>query len=136
MEYRVIRSNDELYHYGVKGMKWGVKRAKEIVVGKYNRTRQDFNDSRTSTQAAKTNAKKHLKRAAIAYGTMQATYAAAGIAARQATKRGNTAAAMGIVQIGKVTMKSAQTLALAEVGMASAHAALGLRAPKDKERRA
>ena len=26
MEYRVVRHNDELCHYGVKGMKWGVHR--------------------------------------------------------------------------------------------------------------
>ena len=33
MEVKVVRNNDELMHYGVKGMKWGVRRNRLISAG-------------------------------------------------------------------------------------------------------
>ena len=38
MEYVVVRTNDELYHYGVLGMKSGVKRDRSGTINKaYNK---------------------------------------------------------------------------------------------------
>ena len=34
MDYIVIRKDDELMHYGVKGMKWGVRNRREMTVAK------------------------------------------------------------------------------------------------------
>ncbi len=35
MEYEIYNSNDELYHYGVKGMKWGVRKSTSSVNKSY-----------------------------------------------------------------------------------------------------
>lgn len=32
MEYRVVNYNDELYHHGVKGMKWGCEKKSRTIV--------------------------------------------------------------------------------------------------------
>ena len=73
--YAVVRSTDHLAHYGIKGMKWGVRRARERGSGRAL-TRQylkavkklDKLNKKADVQEQKNAARKHNRRAAAALG--------------------------------------------------------------------
>lgn len=54
MEYIATRQDNELYHYGVKGMKWGVRRAR-------NDQHDEMRESKKAHDSLKKEYKKHKK---------------------------------------------------------------------------
>ena len=70
-EYNYTSSPDELYHHGVKGMKWGVRRAQRKAA------REARNAELTPEQRKKrTNTKKGIAIGAAVVGTTMATFGA------------------------------------------------------------
>ena len=73
MEYRIVRTNDELYHYGVKGMKWGKRKAtyESASSNKGGKTSNQSNGNKESQRKAK------IKKAAIIGASVAGTALAA-----------------------------------------------------------
>lgn len=84
MTNNYIIYNGELYHAGVKGMKWGVRKARPTATGTGRRGRaqsQNSADMTAKQQARKRRAKTALKIGAAAAGTAIAAYGAYRLAA-------------------------------------------------------
>lgn len=62
-EYIVIRSNDHLAHYGVKGMKWGVRKSLKSTGSFLYSRRPKKLWSKSQKRASIRNAKRTIKRA-------------------------------------------------------------------------
>ena len=73
--YAVPQRSDELYHYGVPGMKWGKRKARPVATGNVRRaTNATPEQQAAQREARKAKAKKALKIGAAVAGTALAAY--------------------------------------------------------------
>lgn len=85
--YAVIRSTNHLAHYGVKGMKWGVRKA--VLLGNEKKLRKNFNKAAKKLNKLQDKALRSGKYAAKAatYGTAAAATGALAIAGTEGLKK-------------------------------------------------
>ena len=75
--YAVPQRSNELYHFGVKGMKWGRRKARPVAVTGTRRQSTATNSDQTALrEARKAKIKKAAKIGAIVAGTALAAYGA------------------------------------------------------------
>lgn len=76
MEYIITRTNsgDELMHYGVKGMKWGVRRRGESGSGLTQKKKNSVKDESDKKKGLSSKQKKALKIGAAVVGTALVAY--------------------------------------------------------------
>ena len=119
-EYIVIRSNDHLAHYGVKGMKWGIRKQRPSSGltrrrSSYRVTSKASKNTRSSSNNNKTNRRRKVAiGVAVAGGAILAAYGGYKIyGARVASnKRHNKALADSILQVSGDRLTSSLSNAL------------------------
>lgn len=75
MSKHILTSNAELYHYGIKGQKWGVRRAQKKAARKAAREARDA-ELTPEQRKKRTNIKKGVAIGAAAAGTALAAFGA------------------------------------------------------------
>ena len=85
--YAVVRSTDHLAHYGIKGMKWGVRKA--VLLGNEKRLRRNFNRAVKKLNKLQDKALRSGKYAAksAAYGAAAAATGTLAIAGTRGIKK-------------------------------------------------
>ena len=98
--YYILSSNGELYHYGVKGMKWGHRKARPVEMANAARRSSSAYGAMNSSKAAYKQAKQQYKEAKKAERNSPEAKAARVAKAKRAAKVGAAVAATALAAYG------------------------------------
>jgi hypothetical protein len=100
--YAAPQRSNELYHWGVKGMKWGKRKAQPVAVNSTRRSSTSTNiDPVAQREARKTKIKKAVKIGAAVAGTALAAYGAYKLDKALKNKAYSVAHARGVAAASK-----------------------------------